>query len=284
MATALRASASNDADERIAASIRAHNADYARAHEYSSKLRADTAARNAAADGSQNSALSAARVNARVARAAARARRAAKQARIAQAAAESRILQRRKAISSGIIDTQVVPLVKSFRGEHWDLQPRPPITPAPARIVTPDDHPLWQFFRSKDSALTHPDVYDDLGRPWGVPELRRKQYEDLHTLWYVCLRELNLLKTETSALHRVLRRGRVESAKSMLSEPVDAVQITMKNIRTVLLERYKAWEHAQQIIAESDGDLLKELESKYTENGLENVLEETTENSEVVKV
>ncbi|KAK7203097.1 hypothetical protein BZA70DRAFT_232821, partial [Myxozyma melibiosi] len=125
-----------------------------------------------------------------------------------------------------------------------------PITPSPSAIITPDDHPLYQFFRFRDTALTHPDLHDDIGRPWGVPELRRKRYEDLHTLWYVCLKELNLIKTEISALKGVLGKSTTTSAQAMLKEPKQSVVTSLKNIRIVLLERNAAYENAQKILKE----------------------------------
>lgn len=35
-----------------------------------------------------------------------------------------------------------------------------------------------------------------LGRPWVVEELRNKSWEDLHSLWWVCCRERNILATQ----------------------------------------------------------------------------------------
>lgn len=38
---------------------------------------------------------------------------------------------------------------------------------------------------------------DDLlsGRPWSVQELRNKSWEDLHKLWWVCVKERNRIAT-----------------------------------------------------------------------------------------
>ncbi|KAK9332630.1 mitochondrial 39-S ribosomal protein L47 (MRP-L47)-domain-containing protein [Lipomyces starkeyi] len=148
--------------------------------------------------------------------------------------------------SSGPVDESVEVLVSSKKGEHVDLQPRPPITPSPGNVVTPDNHPLWQFYRSKDRCLTHPQVYDQLGRSWGIPELRRKGYEDLHVLWYVCLKELNILRTEMSALRIAIRPNMIDNVAQKYDEPLKRVRRSMRNIRTVLLERYYAWENANK--------------------------------------
>jgi large subunit ribosomal protein L47 len=42
-----------------------------------------------------------------------------------------------------------------------------------------------------------------IGRPWFASELRQKSFKDLHTLWYVCLREKNLLATQKEEVRRM---------------------------------------------------------------------------------
>nr|DAD27614.1 TPA_asm: hypothetical protein HUJ06_029082 [Nelumbo nucifera] len=67
---------------------------------------------------------------------------------------------------------------------------------ASARMV---HNPLQEFFeadRSQDD--DQPVVY---GRSWKASELRLKSWDDLHKLWYVLLKEKNMLMTQRQMLH-----------------------------------------------------------------------------------
>jgi large subunit ribosomal protein L47 len=58
------------------------------------------------------------------------------------------------------------------------------------------DHGLWGFFHSKEKPMNTPEEDAAHGRPWKPEDLRRKNWEDLHALWWVCAKELNILATE----------------------------------------------------------------------------------------
>lgn len=57
--------------------------------------------------------------------------------------------------------------------------------------------PLCQFFENRQ-ALPEWDSNKKpvFGRSWLSPELRLKSFDDLHKLYYVCLKELNMLYTQ----------------------------------------------------------------------------------------
>lgn len=62
-------------------------------------------------------------------------------------------------------------------------------------VVTDADHGLWDFFYSKEKPLNTPEEDASHGRSWKVEELRRKSWEDLHSLWWVCVKERNRIAT-----------------------------------------------------------------------------------------
>ena len=77
-----------------------------------------------------------------------------------------------------------------------------------------------------------------LGRSWTAAELRRKSFKDLHTLWYVLLRERNLLASQREEARRMdvtmnaLRGGpRVHVVRVRLSRVYDISHL--KNRRSV---------------------------------------------------
>ncbi|KAL8985516.1 MAG: hypothetical protein Q9177_004414 [Variospora cf. flavescens] len=122
--------------------------------------------------------------------------------------------------------------------------PQPVLDPKKRSKVTVDpDHPLWGFFRENKKALNTPEEADAFGRPWVVEELRNKSWEDLHSLWWVCCRERNILATQEYERKR-LKAG-YGAAENM--ERFRVVGQTQKAIKHALTERYYAFEEARRV-------------------------------------
>ncbi|KAH9950576.1 MRP-L47-domain-containing protein [Amylocystis lapponica] len=122
------------------------------------------------------------------------------------------------------------------------------------KIRVNPNHGLYGFFRrnEKDGAVSYDTVEVNnpvtelSGRSWTAAELRRKSFKDLHTLWYVLLRERNLLASQIEEGRRlgVVReamRADVKSAKCRKS---------MARIKYVINERRLAYEGAVKILSE----------------------------------
>lgn len=72
------------------------------------------------------------------------------------------------------------------------------------------------------------------GRAWTIDELRIKSNSDLHKLWYVLLKEKNMLLTMEYAAKK-----EVEFFPS--PERIDKVEISMENLEAVVRERNEAY-------------------------------------------
>ncbi|XP_015182904.1 PREDICTED: 39S ribosomal protein L47, mitochondrial [Polistes dominula] len=73
-----------------------------------------------------------------------------------------------------------------------------------------------------------------VGREWRLDELRLKSNEDLHKLWFVLIKERNMLLTMQEACKR---------AYEIFPNPerIDKVDMSMGNLETVVRERNKAY-------------------------------------------
>lgn len=90
---------------------------------------------------------------------------------------------------------------------------------------------LMQFFDDKKN-WGQSDVKS--GRSWTLDELRIKSNSDLHKLWFVLLKEKNMLLTMEHEC-----KDKVELFPS--PERIDKVNMSMEHLETVVRERNKAY-------------------------------------------
>ncbi|KAL6047787.1 39S ribosomal protein L47, mitochondrial [Balamuthia mandrillaris] len=83
-----------------------------------------------------------------------------------------------------------------------------------------------------------PDYYPLAGRAWRAKELRLKSFEDLHKLWFVLVKERNLLNTEKAAakwkgesMKNVQRRWKVKKSMSRLKAVIGERQLVYKEFK-----------------------------------------------------
>ncbi|KAG5648427.1 hypothetical protein DXG03_005001 [Asterophora parasitica] len=134
-------------------------------------------------------------------------------------------------------------------------------SPLKERIPVNENHGLYAFFRKKnDETLTGDAAYEvtespesmqkQTGRSWLASELRLKSFRDLHTLWYILLRERNLLATQKEEARRMgVSNTEMQCRKSMA------------RIKAVINERRLAYEGAVKIAeAEHEEDFNEQVE------------------------
>ncbi|KAG5785210.1 hypothetical protein H9Q73_001162 [Fusarium xylarioides] len=108
------------------------------------------------------------------------------------------------------------------------------------RIKVDPDHGLWRFFPAQGKALATPKETEEHGRAWSVEELRKKSWEDLHSLWWVCCRERNMLSTS----RQELIRSKLGFGEREIDTRDEEVLKTQRAIKHVLTERYYTWQDA----------------------------------------
>ncbi|GAB7351234.1 hypothetical protein MBLNU459_g1664t3 [Dothideomycetes sp. NU459] len=136
-----------------------------------------------------------------------------------------------------------------------------PVLDAEARspVEVDPNHGLWQFFNRERTPFSTPEESDAHGRAWTVQELRNKDWEDLHSLWWVCVKERNKLSTEANERQRVKAGYGDYEIEAREKE----VRLTQRAIKHVLTERWYAWEDARKI-AETDPEVnLNPQEGEY---------------------
>ncbi|KAK4437175.1 39S ribosomal protein L47, mitochondrial [Sesamum alatum] len=99
---------------------------------------------------------------------------------------------------------------------------------AAAGASTIQRNPLEEFFEAdRNPDDEKPVVY---GRSWKASELRLKSWDDLNKLWYVLLKEKNMLMTQRQMLH-------AQNLRFPNPERLPKVRKSMCRIKHVLTER-----------------------------------------------
>ncbi|KAK0629786.1 mitochondrial 39-S ribosomal protein L47 (MRP-L47)-domain-containing protein [Bombardia bombarda] len=141
-------------------------------------------------------------------------------------------------------------------GTRWKLSvsddPLPqPVKPEhiPAQVTDPN-HGLWDFFFDRKTVAQPPTEDAKHGRGWMVEELRQKSWDDLHRLWWVCVKERNRIATANwERTKSQLGYGKAEATARDVE-----VRRTMRAIKHVLTERFYTWEDAVKL-AETDPEV-----------------------------
>lgn len=149
-------------------------------------------------------------------------------------------------------------------------EPLPRPVKTPPRPTVNADHGLWGFFQEPNKLMNTPEEDLMFGRPWAVNELRQKDWADLHSLWWLCVRERNRISTANAERARAemgfgdyesMQRDEAVSSAALLHATMRyadfcclQVRKTMKAIRHVLLERYYVWEDAAKL-AKNDPEI-----------------------------
>lgn len=137
---------------------------------------------------------------------------------------------------------------------------REPIVPTHKNFDVSPDHPLWGFFPEGNKSETCFRETVDLeiqSRPWGLPELRRKSFEDLHKLWYLILKERNILAREVR-----LADSFNERSTHAHNDLDDKLTLTQKRIKQALIERQVAYERVQTF-TDNQKEYLSNFEESY---------------------
>ncbi|KAK5138422.1 hypothetical protein LTR08_000008 [Meristemomyces frigidus] len=123
--------------------------------------------------------------------------------------------------------------------------PQPVLDPKRrSKVEVDEDHGLWDFLPPSQAAIRTPEELHAHGRGWTVAELRKKDWDDLHRLWWVCIKERNRLATQA------YEHDRIAGVDGMYGEHEaqgrdEEVRKTMKSVKHCLTERWYTWENAR---------------------------------------
>ncbi|ORY04838.1 MRP-L47-domain-containing protein [Basidiobolus meristosporus CBS 931.73] len=106
---------------------------------------------------------------------------------------------------------------------------------------------MEEFF---EGGMALPKEQPKTGRSWRAGELRNKSFEDLHKLWYVVLKERNMLASQNE---EAKRWGITEQFFTNKTRVIKCKK-TMARIKSVLNERRIEWEKAQKIVKQNAKD------------------------------
>ncbi|KAL0085820.1 mitochondrial 39-S ribosomal protein L47 (MRP-L47)-domain-containing protein [Phycomyces blakesleeanus] len=123
------------------------------------------------------------------------------------------------------------PLTRSFTTSRIILAES---SVAPATTSAPKTTGIYQFFENGESLPKQ----GWTGRSWKADELRAKSFDDLHKLWYVLLKERNVLATQREQAKRLSIGKQIWSNAGRMKK----CQKSMARIKFVLNERQIAYE------------------------------------------
>lgn len=140
---------------------------------------------------------------------------------------------------------------RAFEHEKKRLQVLSQGGPASSDLADPDfwDYeknfrsPLYDFFRG-GQIMEECSVSDARYSHWSVAQLRRKSFEDLQALWFILLKERNILLVQRTEARRIF--GRLVDPSNpgepllTIRRQIKAVQYSMRNIKVTVSERRKA--------------------------------------------
>jgi large subunit ribosomal protein L47 len=142
--------------------------------------------------------------------------------------------------------------------KDFKQQALPKPVPIEEEVKGTPDHGLWDFF--KDEKLLQKPVEEhahgthlyhwlmtsadvNIGREWTMGELRNRDFDVLHRLWWVCAKERNRLATARIELVRMT----AGTGEAEIKARDKTVQKTMKAILDTLAERHTAYSEAYEL-------------------------------------